>query len=131
MSTAKKIDLFANIPQSDFLGFSKNGEIRSKKVIEFLELNKNDVSVATGVPVSSIRYDKDRISKELKERIQEIANICQLVAQFFKGDAHKTAQWFWLPNPACGEISPRDLIRFGRYKKLLKMVHRSLQGELP
>jgi hypothetical protein len=44
------------------------------------------------------------------------------VAGYFEGDIEKTALWFRTPNPMLGNISPRDMIRFGRYKRLLKFV---------
>ncbi len=35
---------------------------------------------------------------------------------------------FQVKNPALGGISPRDMIRFGRYQKLEKFVQNALAG---
>ncbi len=61
------------------------------------------------------RFD-DQITKDLKRRLFEIANICELMAGYFNGDIQKTALWFKIKNPALGGFSPRDMIRYGRYK---------------
>jgi len=66
---------------------------------------------------ASVRFDQ-KIPKEVLDRLKEIANICGLVAQFFGGDIAKTALWFKTVNPLLGNISPRDMIRYGRYEKL-------------
>jgi len=47
---------------------------------------------------------------------------CNLVAEFFDGDPVKTALWFRTPNPMLGDMSPRDMIRYGRYKRLQKFI---------
>jgi hypothetical protein len=56
------------------------------------------------------------------ERLVQIASICNLVAQFFDGNAEKTALWFTTKNPMLGDMTPRDMIRFGRYDKLRRFV---------
>lgn len=58
----------------------------------------------------------------------EIANICGLVMQFFGGDAVKTALWFKTKNQSLGDVSPRDMIRCGRYEKLHRFIVDSLQN---
>ncbi|MBS0654984.1 MAG: hypothetical protein JSR46_04335 [Verrucomicrobia bacterium] len=118
-------DIFSNIPERDFLSLLDKGEARPSKVIEFVGFKKEDVSKAAGVPASSVRYD-ERMPQILKDRLREWANLFNLVAQFFKGDAVKTALWFKTSNPMMGGISPRDMIRFGRYQKLLKFVLNAL-----
>lgn len=114
-------DLFRNVHRNDFLGFCNDDSTDYRKVSDFLSLDKNDISKIAGVAKSSVRFD-EKIPREVKERLDEIANVCQLVAEFFEGDEEKTALWFSLPNPLLGNISPRDMIRFGRYNKLLKFV---------
>jgi putative transcriptional regulator len=59
---------------------------------------------------------------------QVLANMCRLVMQFFGGDAVKTAFWFKTRNFSLGDISPRDMIRYGRYEKLHRFVMDSLQN---
>jgi len=45
-----------------------------------------------------------------------------LVAEFFDGDPRKTALWFRTPNPLLGDVSPRNMIRYGRYMRLHRFV---------
>jgi hypothetical protein len=51
--------------------------------------------------------------------LEQIVNIAISVAGFFEGDARKTALWFETPNPMLGGVTPRDMIRHGRYDKLV------------
>lgn len=119
--------LYANVPQSDPLDFwAKNG-LDYRRVSEFLELDTNDLSKVGGVSKKSVRLDS-RVPQALKERLEQIANICTLVAEHFDGDVDKTALWFRTPNPMLGEISPREMIRLGRYKKLLSFVLKSREA---
>lgn len=113
--------IFGNVYRRDLLGFRENDSTDYRKVIDFLKFDKNDVSKIAGVAKTSVRYDI-KMPIEVKERLDEIANICQLVAEFFDGDREKTALWFSLPNPLLGNVAPRDMIRYGRYNKLLKFV---------
>lgn len=74
------------------------------------------------------RYDSiKKIPKVVAKRLAEIANIAELVAQHFEGDSAKTALWFKTKNPLFGGISPRDMIRYGRYAKLQRFVTEALQ----
>jgi uncharacterized protein (DUF2384 family) len=120
MTTLNK-DLFATIPAKDYLALSKGAHTNYQSVVRFLEFKKEDVSQATGVPLSSVRYDA-KIPTELRGRVIEWANLLNLVAEHFQGDARKTAVWFAMPNPLLGNVAPRNMIRVGRYKKLLKFI---------
>lgn len=129
MSAQPAIDIFKNMPRNDYLGIFSSGE-SLKKVVDFLHLTKADVANATNVPQASVRYD-NKIPAELMQRLQEIGIVCELVADYFKGDLKKTALWFQINNPALGDMSPRDMIRCGRYKKLIKFVQNALAGNTP
>ena len=118
-------NIFSNIPERDFLSLLDKGEARASKVIDFVGFKKEDVSKAAGVPSGSVRYD-ERMPQILRDRLREWANLFNLVAQFFDGDAVKTSLWFKTTNPILGNISPRDMIRFGRYQKLLKFILNAL-----
>ena len=48
----------------------------------------------------------ESLGEEVFERLEEIANICALVAQFFAGDTAKTALWFRTRNALLGDIAP-------------------------
>ena len=121
--------LFRTVPVRDHLGFFADQMLNARGVADFLELKKEDVARVAGVARASVRFDH-KIPKEVLERLTEIANICALVAQFFEGDVRKTALWFRTQNPLLGNISPRDMIRFGRYIKLQRLVLDAL-GENP
>ena len=114
--------LFSNVAKSDPLSFYSNHGLKSpKEVARFLELNDKDISKMAGVSKASVRWD-DRIPDSVLKRVNEIANVCSLVAGFFDGDPQKTGLWFHTPNPMLGNITPRNMLRFGRYKKLMEFV---------
>ena len=110
-------EMFANVSKQDYLSL----EGKPARIVEFLDFKKDDIAKATGVPLSSVRYDA-KMPVELKDRLSEWANLLNLVAGHFKGDREKTALWFITLNPLLGDVAPRDMIRFGRYKKLFKFV---------
>lgn len=121
--------LFNTVPTKDFFHFfeSSKGEppkIQSRKVIDFLEFSKNDVATAADESITSIRYD-DKMPIELRERIQEWAIAINLVASFFN-DSDKTMMWFRVPNPLLGNMTPRDMIRIGRFKRLMQFIQSAL-----
>jgi hypothetical protein len=117
--------LFRNVHDRDYLGFWANQTLNTRGVADFLDLKKPDVAKVAGVAPSSVRFDQ-KIPREVFERLEEIANVCTLVAQYFAGDAAKTALWFRTRNPLLGDITPRDMIRFGRYEKLQQFVLEAL-----
>jgi len=125
-----KGSLFSTTASEDFLNLYENDDLQYNRITKILNFSKNDISQATGVAKSSIRLD-ERISKELKDRIIEWATLLNLVAEHFDGDPRKTVQWFTTLNPMLGDISPRDMIRLGRFKKLLKFVLNALEENIP
>ena len=118
--------LFRNVHARDYLGFWTDQTLNARSVADFLDLKKSDVAKVAGVAPSSVRFDQ-KIPREVFERLEEIANICTLVAQFFEGDVAKTALWFRTRNPLLGDIAPRDMIRLGRYEKLQQFVLDALE----
>lgn len=113
--------LYQNIPQKDPLEFWSTHGLDYGKVSRFLDLDKNELSKIGGVSKRSVRLD-ERIPHDLKERLAQVAIICTMVAEHFEGNVDKTALWFKTSNPMLGGISPREMIRFGRYKRLKKYV---------
>ncbi len=113
--------LFRTVSPTDPLDFGTNQNFQPRAVADFLQLKNSEVANIAGVAKSSVRFDGE-IPRDLRERLEEIANICNLVAQYFSGDAGKTALWFRTKNPILGDISPRDMIRFGRYDKLRRVI---------
>jgi hypothetical protein len=122
--------LFRNVRDRDYLGFWADQTLKTREVAEFLQLKKPDVAKVAGVAPSSVRFDH-KIPREVYERLEEIANICALVAEYFEGDVAKTALWFRTRNPLLGDIAPRDMIRFGRYGKLRQFVMDALNENAP
>ena len=114
--------LFQSVPEKDYFSFLPKGELPEfQEIVNFFDFKGEDVAKAADVSPKSVRYD-EKMPAELQERIREWAILVNLVAEFFKGDLERTAQWFKMPNPLLGYISPRDMIRVGRFKKLLKFV---------
>jgi uncharacterized protein (DUF2384 family) len=68
--------------------------------------------------------------KELQERLMEWAVALNLVAQFFN-DEQKTVLWFRTPNPLLGDMTPRDMIRVGRFRKLVRFIQTALSENEP
>jgi hypothetical protein len=130
MPTLQEPPLFQNIPQKDYLAVAPGGRTDYNKVVRFLKFKNEDVAAATGATLGSVRYD-ERIPQEVGERIAEWATLLNLVAEFFKGDESKTLQWFFMSNPLLGGIIPRDMIRVGRAKRLIKIVVNAISGNTP
>lgn len=118
------LSIFDTVPQ-DYLSFYEDNKPQFNRIAQFLHFKKEDISRATGFSQNSVRYD-DKMPPELKERITEWAILFNLVAGFFKGDVEKTQLWFITINPLLGNVAPRDMIRFGRFKKLFKFVTNAL-----
>lgn len=120
MSTAS---VFQNLPKGDPLGFGLLGGTRfhPERVRAFLDLSKLEVSRVANVAVSSVRFD-DAIPSAVRERLEEIAVTCNLVAEVFDGDKEKTALWFRTKNPMLGDVAPRDMIRMRRFDRLRRFI---------
>lgn len=114
-------NLFDTIPEQDYLSLYERGKPKYNRIVKYLDFDQKDITKATGVPKSSIRYD-NKMPAELRDRIAEWATLLNLVAGYFKGNETKTLQWITTPNPLLGDFSPRDMIRIGRYKKLIKFI---------
>ena len=108
----------------DRFKFFKGSNVYGQKVVDTLKYKKQEVSQASGIQLNSIRYDI-KMPLELKERLIEWATAINLVADFFK-DNEKTILWFNTPNPLLGEVTPRNMIRIGRSKKLIIFIRNAL-----
>lgn len=118
--------LFNTVAPKDSLSFwKKGGYLDYQKVREFAGFDTRDIARMTGIAKSSVRYD-ERAPEEIKLHMANIANICNLVFEFFDDDV-KTKLWLQTPNPMLGNTSPRDMIRLGRYNKLLRFVTQALE----
>ncbi len=117
--------LFSTVPKHDHLGFWANQGLDAQRVAKFLELDKREVARMADVSPASVRWDH-KIPQEVLDHLTQIAVICGLVAQFFEGDVARTQLWFKTKNPLLGNISPRDMVRYGRHEKLRRIVMESL-----
>ena len=117
--------LFRTVSDRDSLEFWRGNALDYQKVRDFIGLDTTDVSRLAGVAKASVRYD-EKAPKEVREHLENLANICNLVFDFF-GDPVKTKLWLQTPNPMLGDASPRDMIRFGRYNKLLRFVTQAME----
>lgn len=120
-----KPSLFRTSPPDYFHLFDQDAFVDGEKVIKLLKYKKEDVSIATNIPLSSIRYEEKRMPEELRERLTQWATALNLVAGFFH-DEKKTIIWFFMPNPLLGGMTPRNMIRIGRFKKLLNFIQTAL-----
>jgi hypothetical protein len=106
---------------NDPLRFGLGSSFQPKRVTDTLGLKREDVSRLASVSVKSVRYD-DAMPEQMRERLEEIAQTINLVAQMFDGDVEKTVAWFKARNPMLGDVSPREMIRLGRYERLRKFI---------
>ena len=117
--------VFDTVPERDYFSLFQDGQPKYSEVVQAYKFKKEDVSRATGIPLNSVRFDS-RIPRELKDRITEWANLLNLVAEHYNGDLSKTTLWFTIQNPLLGNATPRDMIRFGRYNKLVRFIQNAL-----
>jgi hypothetical protein len=121
--------LFSNVPK-DVFHLLKNSDPDAKRITsDFLRFKKEDVSVAANVPLPSVRYD-DRMPEVLRERMMEWAVAINLVGSFF-GEERRTILWFQTPNPLMGNVSPKEMILAGRFRKLLEIIQTALEENQP
>ena len=116
--------LFSTVPTKDFGKLFKGSDVDAERVVKLLKYKKEDVSVAANVPVASVRYDA-KMPVDLRERMIEWATAINLVASHFN-DLDKAMLWFQVTNPLLGNMSPKDMIRVGRFKRLLKFIQTAL-----
>ncbi|WP_324997691.1 antitoxin Xre/MbcA/ParS toxin-binding domain-containing protein [Salinisphaera sp.] len=124
--------LYQTVSSTDPLKFwaGPGASMDYPSVARFLDLDKNALSKIGGVSETSVRLDQ-KIPRQLAERLQQIANICTKVANHFEGDTQKAALWFRTQNPMLGYVTPRDMIRLGRYDRLLRFVLEAEEENAP
>lgn len=120
-----QVAIFDTVPKNDlFKFFGKDNAVNGRRVVESLKFKKEDVATAANVPMASVRYDV-KMSADLEQRLIEWATALNLVGNYFQ-DINKTLLWFQVPNPHLGDYSPRDMIRLGRYNKLMRFIQTAL-----
>lgn len=113
--------LFSNIPDKDAMHFGMGDAFKPELVSKWLDFQKADVAKVADVSPKSVRYDQN-VPTAVFDRLQEIAITINLVAKIFEGDVNKTALWFKAKNPMLGDVSPRDMVRLGRFDRLRKVI---------
>ena len=122
--------LFSNIAAKKIPAFYKeNGETDYKEISVFLQLSNDDLAKIARISVKTIRFNGN-IPLALKERMEEMKNVCELVFEML-GSIEKTQLWFKTKNQMLGNVSPKDLLRFGRYQKLLDVLMDIKNGNVP
>lgn len=114
------LGLFDTVPEDAF-NFGIGKRFDAKRITELLNLKKQDVSRLASVSAQSVRYD-EAIPEQVRDRLEEIGITINMVAKVFDGDVEKTAVWFRARNPMLGDVSPRDMIRLGRFERLRKFI---------
>jgi hypothetical protein len=117
-------NLFKTV-SSDHLHFWQGGALNYQKVRAFTGFDVRDIARMTGAAKSSVRFDS-KAPREVREHLENIANICNLVFQFFQ-DEVKTKLWLRTPNPMLGNLSPRTMLRLGRSTRLLQFVNQAME----
>lgn len=112
----------------DVLRLHREGRLDYRRITELTRLSKEDLSRLAKVARSSVRFD-DAIPAAVAERLREIANIANLVAEYFNGDESKVSLWFELPNPMLGHVSPAAMIRGNRCRRVLNFVLEAREAE--
>ncbi|APP84452.1 hypothetical protein BI317_09955 [Xanthomonas hortorum pv. gardneri] len=120
--------LFRSVPQGDYLQFGEGDRFKAKKVAEFMHLDRNAVSKIASVSSASVRWDENA-PKAVRERLEEIGAIANMVADIFGGDTAKTALWFRTKNPLLGDIAPKDMVRLGRHDRLRRFIVTAIQED--
>lgn len=120
--------LFDTVPE-DLLQFGYGNTFNARKTAQFLSLKKADVSRIAEVAESSVRWD-DNMPEAVQVRMEEIASTINLVARQFAGDPEKTVAWFRARNPLLGDVSPRDMIRLGRYERLRRFIIQAMTNQV-
>ena len=82
--------LFCTVPEKDNLGFWAGPRLKAEAVVDFLEFKKADVAKIAGVSLASVRFDQ-KIPKQVRDRLMQLATLCELVAQYFGGDVEDIA----------------------------------------
>jgi len=125
-----RFSLFNTVPSALPLLWNDQGRVQFEEVRKLLDLSKSDFARAARASQKQMA-DVLKIPKEIEERVRVWALVLEEVARFFDGDAKKTALWFNIPNPLLGEVSPRDMILYGRARKLLQIVRDEISGDVP
>ena len=77
-----------------------------------------------------LQYEENNIPDAVKSLLSDMVWLLNVTYSYLK-DKNKVIQWLSSPNPICGGFSPKDMILMGQYKKLVKIVHSYIEGDIP
>ncbi|TVQ77139.1 MAG: hypothetical protein EA369_09520 [Bradymonadales bacterium] len=120
-------ELVSNVA-ADRLDLFKDGRPQYAKIKEVVDLTDKDFASATRFPVASLKSGGSKLPRDFIRILLDLGNAINLVAEAFNGDMKKVNLWFQLRNPQLGNISPRDMIRHGRFKKLIQHIYNMREG---
>lgn len=120
--------LFGNLPPDRLQLLTDGQEPNARRIVKLLNYSKKDVASVAKVAPASVRYDR-KMPAEVRARLIEWAFALNRVASFFEDD-DKTVLWFKAPNPMLGGITPRDMIRAGRFVKLMRFIDAALDTKV-
>lgn len=126
MRTQQKLP---SMPKDHFKFFQGNALKNGAQIPKLLSMKKQEVANIVNLPLNSIRYD-EKMPKKLQDKLIEWATIINLTAGYFK-NSDKTVLWLKTPNDLLGDLSPQDMIRYGRSHKLLTFIRNALAGNKP
>jgi len=119
----RESDLFKTVPKRKILSFiyDENNEVNVRELMGFLHLEKSEIAALCGIKQESVRFD-ERMPVDVRNLFIEIANMCELVGQYFEGDPVKTETWFKVVNPKLNNQSPVHLIKAGKCKDITDLL---------
>jgi hypothetical protein len=130
---ARLADIEHQIEQAggeDPLGFGVGNAFDSGKLLDFLRLRDCDILRVADVPIEQVvRPGGVAEVPRARECLEAIAATCNLVAEIYDGDAVKTRTWFMARNPLLGDVSPRDMICWGRFERLQRFLIGAVTGQ--
>lgn len=130
MAVQAQPHIFNTVPKRDVFGLYDKGKYKYREIAEILDLKRRDISQAVRVATDSVRFEEDRIPDKMREFLINMVWLLNTTYKHLK-DKHKVTQWLDSPNPVCGGVSPKDMIRMGQYKKLVKIVVSYTEGDIP
>jgi uncharacterized protein (DUF2384 family) len=57
---------------------------------------------------------------------EQVSRIVDMVSLFFHDEPWKTTAWLDAPNPLLGNVSPRDMVLWGRVDRLEQFVRNAM-----
>ena len=122
--------IFNTVPKNDVFGVYDKGRIRYKAVATAINFNRQEISKATRINISAVKYKESEIPAKIKEFFMAMTWLLYTTHAHLQ-NKDKVLQWLDSPNPSCGGFSPKDMIRMGQYKKLVNIVSCYAEGKIP